>query len=82
MSGPKPHDELRAAAALPLSLLQTLRAVAWSFFGVRCGAEHAKDIAKLIPLHLIVAVLVGGSHFVHALVLQGRWVVSSGVATT
>ena len=55
MSETKPHDELRAAAARPLSLLQTLRAVAWSFLGIRRSDGYAQDVSKLNPVHVIIA---------------------------
>ena len=75
-------DELKQAVARPLSFWQTLRAVAWSFFGVRRGAEHEKDIAQLNPLHLIAAGVLGALLFVLILLLLVQWVIGSGVAAT
>ena len=71
---------LREAVARKGSFAQTLRAVGWSFFGVRKSAEHAKDLSQLNPLHLIVAGLAAAALFVVLLVLLVRWVVGSGVA--
>jgi hypothetical protein len=62
------------------SLLQTAGAVAWSFFGVRRRADHAQDVSKLNPVHLVIAGLVGAALFVAGLVFVVRWVVGSGVA--
>jgi hypothetical protein len=62
------------------SLLQTLRAVAWSFLGIRRSDGYAQDVSKLNPVHVIIAGVVGGLLFVLALVLLVRWVVGSGVA--
>jgi hypothetical protein len=73
-------DDLRNAAARKGSFLQTMRAVAWSFFGVRRSADYAQDVAKLNPVHVIIAGVVGAAVFVLALVLLVRWVVGSGVA--
>ena len=73
-------DELRRAAARKGSLLQTARAVAWSFFGVRRSADYANDVSKLNPVHVIIAGILGAGLFVGALVLLVRWVVGSGVA--
>ena len=70
---------LIGAPAQP-GFLQTLRTVAWSFFGVRRAASHAQDVAKLNPVHLLVAGLIGAALFVLALVLLVQWVVASGVA--
>ncbi|GCL63607.1 DUF2970 domain-containing protein [Pseudaquabacterium pictum] len=73
-------DDLRNAAARKGSFVQTLQAVAWSFFGVRRSADHAQDVAKLNPVHVIVAGVAGAALFVLALVLLVQWVVGSGVA--
>ena len=67
---------LGARARLP----KTLKAVSWSFFGVRKSSGQAQDVAKINPVHLIVAGLIGGAMFVGTLVLLVRWVVTSGVA--
>jgi hypothetical protein len=68
-------------AARKLSLLQTASAVAWSFFGVRRSVDYAQDVAKLNPVHVVIAGIVGAALFVCALVLLVKWVVGSGVAT-
>ena len=73
-------DDLRNAAARKGSFLQTMRAVAWSFFGVRRSADYAQDVAKLNPVHVIIAGVIGAGVFVLALVLLVQWVVGSGVA--
>lgn len=62
------------------SLLQTLRAVGWSFFGVRRSADYEHDVQKLNPVHVVIAGIVGALVFIAALVLLVRWVVGSGVA--
>jgi len=62
------------------SLLQTIGAVAWSFFGVRRRADYEADVQKLNPLHLAIAGVLGALLFIGLLVLLVRWVVSSGVA--
>jgi hypothetical protein len=77
---PSPDDGLRGAAQRKLSLLQTIKAVAWSFFGVRRGADHQHDVSKLNPVHLVIAGLIGAIFFIATLVLLVRWVVTSGAA--
>jgi hypothetical protein len=62
------------------TLLQTLRAVGWSFFGVRRSADYENDVQKLNPVHVVIAGIVGALVFIAALVLLVRWVVGSGVA--
>ena len=59
---------------------RTVRAVAWSFFGVRRGDEYQKDIQRLRPVHVIAGGLIGGVLFVLALVALVKWVIGSGVA--
>jgi hypothetical protein len=70
---------LKEAVSRPPSVLQTFRAVAWSFFGVRRSADHAQDVQKLNPLHVIIAGVISAALFVLALVLLVRWVIGSGV---
>lgn len=74
------REQLRDAVSRPMSFGQTLRAVAWSFFGVRKGAEHERDMAKLNPVHVIIAGIAAAAVFVLALVLLVRWIIGSGVA--
>ncbi|HSI48373.1 MAG TPA: DUF2970 domain-containing protein [Ideonella sp.] len=64
------------------SFLGTLKAVAWSFFGVRRGADYERDLGQLNPLHLVVAAVIGAVLFVLALVLLANWVVGSGAAAS
>ena len=71
---------LKDAVARRGSFLQTMQAVAWSFFGVRRSADHAQDMQKLNPVHVVVAGLVSAALFVLALVFLVRWVIASGVA--
>ena len=73
-------SDLREAAARPVSFLQTVQAVAWSFFGVRRSSDQAQDVQKLNPVHVLVAGVLGAIVFIAALVLLVRWVVGSGVA--
>ena len=71
---------LKEAAARRGSLLQTMRAVAWSFFGIRRSSGLAEDVGKLNPVHVVVAGILGAALFIAVLVLLVRWVVGSGIA--
>jgi hypothetical protein len=73
-------SDFKDAVARKGSFGQTLRAVGWSFFGVRRSADHAEDMQKLNPVHVIIAGVLGAALFVAALALLVRWVVGSGVA--
>ena len=57
-----------------------MKAVAWSFFGVRKSSEYEKDVSQLNPVHVIIAGIVGAVVFVVLLILLVRWVIGSGVA--
>lgn len=75
MSVPMPSEDRPKG-----SFWQALRAVAWSFFGIRRSSGLQHDAARLDAVQVIAAGLVGVAIFVAVLVLLVRWVVSSGVA--
>ncbi len=70
-------DDLRELSQRKLSFLQTVKAVLWGFFGVRRGASYQEDIARLNPVHLIIAGILGAVLFVTLLVVLVRIAVSS-----
>jgi len=47
----------------------TMKAVFWSFFGVRKGRDYAHDAANLNPVHVMIAALIGVAIFIGVLVL-------------
>jgi hypothetical protein len=53
-------QELKQAAARRPNLLQTVSAVLWSFFGVRKGRDHDRDMAQLNPVHVVITGVVLG----------------------
>jgi len=62
------------------SFFGTLRAVAWSFLGIRRSAGYEDDVRKLNPIHVIVAGVVCALLFVLVLVWVVQWVIASGAA--
>jgi hypothetical protein len=68
-------DGLKEATQRKGSFLQTLKAVAWSFFGVRKGTDYEKDISQLNPVHVIVAGILGAAVFIFVLLAIVRWVI-------
>jgi amino acid transporter len=72
--------DLRDATQRKGSFAQTLKAVAWSFFGVRKSSDYAQDVSKLNPVHVVVAGVLAAVLFVVGLVVLVSWVISSGVA--
>jgi hypothetical protein len=71
---------LREAAQRKGSFAQTVKAVAWSFFGVRRGAAFEKDVNQLNPVHVVIAGVIGAALFIGLLLLIVNWVLASGVA--
>jgi hypothetical protein len=77
------HDaagDLREAVARKGSFWQTVKAVGWSFFGVRKNSDYQQDVAQINPVHVIVAGILAGLIFVVALVVLVKWIIGSGVA--
>jgi len=74
-------DDLKAASQREGSFLQTAKAIGWAFFGVRKDSSYHEDLAKLNPVHVLIAGVIGAALFVLTLVLLVRWVIASGVAT-
>ena len=58
--------EQKPASATPL---QVVKAVFWSFFGIRRRAEYEKDAVTLTPVQVIVAGVIGAIIFVLSLVM-------------
>jgi hypothetical protein len=57
------------------SLWATVKAVAWSFLGVRKSSGFQDDIAQLKPYHIIAVGLVGGILLVVSLIALVNWIV-------
>jgi hypothetical protein len=50
-----PNRQQDAKPGFVSSFMKSVRAVLWSFFGVRKGKDHERDLASLNPLHVVVA---------------------------
>ena len=59
-----------------LALWPTIKAVAWSFLGVRKNSEFQADIGRLNPYAIIAVGLVGAVLFVLTLIALVNWVVA------
>lgn len=70
METDKPH--LRKA-----SFLATMKAVFWSFFGVRKRKDYESDAANLNPVHVIIAGLIGVAIFIGLIMLAVRFAVAT-----
>lgn len=56
------------------SILRTVKAVLWSFVGLRARGDYEKDVEQLNPVHIVVVALVGVVVFVGGLILLATWV--------
>jgi hypothetical protein len=74
-----PDDDTSSPLARKGSFGQTLRAVGWSFLGIRRSAGLEEDAKRLNPIHVIVAGVLAVALFVLLLVILVHWVTSSGV---
>ena len=54
----------------------TMKAVFWSFFGVRKKSDYERDAAELNPVHVLIAGVIGALLFVGFLVVVVKVVVS------
>lgn len=70
-------EDLKQAAQRSASFGATMKAVFWSFFGVRKRRDYESDAARLNPVHVIIAGIIGAAIFVAVLVLIVRMVVAS-----
>ena len=71
---------LKEAVQRKGSFLQTLKAVGWSFFGVRKSGEFEKDVSQLNPVHVVIAGVIGAFGFIVVLLMLVNWVLATGVA--
>lgn len=56
------------------SLLHTVKAVAWSFIGIRKNSEYRNDLARLNPLHIVLVAIVAVALLVAGLAALVHWV--------
>lgn len=70
-------EELKEATQRPMSFLATVKAVLWSFFGVRKNSAYVEDTAKLNPLHVIIAGVIAAVIFILTLLSVVKMVVAT-----
>ena len=78
-AGAPVDDEHTSPHARKGSFLQTARAVAWSFLGIRRASGLEEDVKRLNPIHVVVAGVLGAALFVLFLIALVHWVTSPGV---
>jgi hypothetical protein len=60
-------SDLKEASQRKLSFVATLKAVFWSFFGIRKKSDYEKDTAQLNPVHVVIAGIIGAIIFITVL---------------
>lgn len=58
------------------SFWYAMKAVLWSFFGLRRRGDFDADAARLNPVHIVIAALLGVAGFVALLLAIVKYVVS------
>lgn len=70
-------QDLKEAAKRKVSFGATLKAVLWSFFGIRKKNDYEKDATQLNPVHVIIAGILGALFFIATLIFIVKSVVGS-----
>ncbi len=68
--------EPKTPASKP-SFLHSVKLVAWSFLGIRSSKGYRDDLAKVNPIHVVVAGIVGALLLVIVLISLAKWAVAS-----
>ncbi len=68
-------QDLKEATKRKASFLATIKAVLWSFLGIRKKSDYEQDAAQLNPVHVIIAGVIGAIIFITTLVIIVKSVV-------
>lgn len=69
-------DDLKRATQRKASFGATVKAVFWSFFGVRKKSDYEQDAAQLNPVHVIIAGVIGALILIATLLIVVKIVVA------
>ena len=64
-----------SAKVQKINWLRTIKAVLWSFVGIRKNSDYQKDIEKLNPFHIIGVAIGAALLFVLGLIALVNWIV-------
>lgn len=68
--------DLKEASKRKASFLATMKAVFWSFLGIRKKNDYEQDAAQLNPVHVIIAGIIGALIFIGTLIMIVKHVVA------
>jgi len=60
-------SDLKEAVKRKPSFLKTMRAVLWSFLGIRKRSSYEEDAGELNPVHVVIAGILGALIFIATL---------------
>ncbi len=69
-------EESKPVTKRKASFGSTLKAVFWSFLGIRKKSDYEKDAAQLNPIHVLIAGVIGALIFISTLVIIVKNVVA------
>ncbi|MCH8621355.1 DUF2970 domain-containing protein [Undibacterium sp. TS12] len=69
-------SDLKEASKRKASFLATMKAVFWSFLGIRKKNDYEQDAAQLNPVHVIIAGIIGALIFISVLIMIVKHVVA------
>ena len=69
-------EDLKDAVQRKMSFGATVKAVLWSFFGVRKNSAYEEDAQILNPVHVIIAGIIAAVLFVVTLLMVVKLVVA------
>ncbi|MFZ6719152.1 DUF2970 domain-containing protein [Undibacterium sp. Ji49W] len=69
-------SDLKEASKRKASFLATMKAVFWSFLGIRKKNDYEQDAAQLNPVHVIIAGIIGALIFIATLIVIVKHVVA------
>lgn len=69
-------SDLKEASRRKASFGATMKAVFWSFFGVRKQKDYENDAAGLNPVHVVIAGILGALVFIMILLIIVKLVVA------
>jgi len=69
-------SDLKDASQRKAAFMATVKAVFWSFFGVRKRKDYESDANQLNPLHVVIAGVIGAIIFATILIVIVKIVVA------
>jgi len=69
-------DDLKKVVRRKASFRSTMKAVFWSFLGIRKNSDYEQDAQQLNPVHVIIAGVIGAAIFIGILLVVVKAVIA------